>query len=124
VTDEANPKKAFGVKKPSPQFIPPIAIIEEAVVMALGAEKYDPFNWNDEAIDATTYYSAAMRHLMQWYAGEDIDQESGCSHLAHVRACMGIILDAASTGNLIDDRPRTASASHAITRLTKKTTQP
>ncbi len=113
----SNPKRAFGVKKPSAQFIPPVAIIEESVVMALGAAKYGAFNWQDDPVDATTYYSAAIRHLLQWFSGEDIDPESGASHLAHVRACMGILLDAKAAGTLIDDRPKCASAGQAIERL-------
>jgi hypothetical protein len=115
----SNPKRAFGVRKPSAQFIPPVAIVEESAVMALGAAKYGPFNWQDEPVDATTYYSAAIRHLLQWFSGEDRDQESGASHLAHVRACMGILLDAQAAGTLIDDRPNCASAGDAIERLKK-----
>jgi Domain of unknown function (DUF5664) len=113
----SNPKRAFGVKKPSAQFIPPVAIIEEAAVMALGAAKYGAFNWQDDPVDATTYYSAAIRHLLQWFSGEDRDAESGASHLAHVRACMAILLDAQASGALIDDRPKCASAGDAIERL-------
>ncbi|WP_051264107.1 dATP/dGTP diphosphohydrolase domain-containing protein [Rhizobium leucaenae] len=112
-----NPKRAFGARKPSAQFIPPVAILEESAVMALGAAKYGAFNWQDEPIDATTYYSAAIRHLLQWFSGEDVDQESGASHLAHVRACMAILLDAQASGRLVDDRPECASASEAIERL-------
>lgn len=112
-----NPKRAFGVKKPSAQFIPPVAIVEESVVMALGAAKYGAFNWQDDPVDATTYYSAAIRHLLQWFSGEDRDAESGASHLAHVRACMAILLDAQASGCLIDDRPQCASASEAVERL-------
>ena len=113
----SNPKRAFGVRKPSAQFIPPVAIVEESAVMALGAAKYGPFNWQDEPVDAATYYSAAIRHLLQWFAGEDCDPESGASHLAHVRSCMGILLDAQASGTLIDDRPKCASAAEAIERL-------
>jgi len=113
----SNPKRAFGVKKPSAQFIPPVAIIEESAVMALGAAKYGAFNWQDDPVDATTYYSAALRHLMQWFSGEDTDTESGASHLAHVRACMAILLDAQASGKLLDDRPMCASATDAIERL-------
>ncbi|MGR9056110.1 dATP/dGTP diphosphohydrolase domain-containing protein [Rhizobium leguminosarum] len=113
----SNPKRAFGVRKPSAQFIPPVALIEESVVMGLGAAKYGAFNWQDSPVDATTYYSAAMRHLLQWFSGEDVDKESGASHLAHVRACMAILIDAAASGKLIDDRPKCASASEAVDRL-------
>lgn len=115
-----NPKKAFGSTKPSPAFIPPVAILEEAVVMALGASKYGPFNWNEFPVDASTYYSAAMRHLMSWFTGENIDPESGASHLAHARACLAILIDSQVGGTLIDNRPQnTASASETIKRLTK-----
>ncbi len=113
----SNPKRAFGVKKPSAQFIPPVAIVEESVVMALGAAKYGAFNWQDDPVDATTYYSAAIRHLLQWFSGEDVDPESGASHLAHVRACMAILIDAQASDSLIDDRPKCASAGEAIERL-------
>jgi Domain of unknown function (DUF5664) len=112
-----NPKRAFGSIKPCPHFIPPVAIIEESVVMALGAAKYGAFNWQDTPIDASTYYSAAMRHLMIWYAGEDLDEESRASHLAHVRACMAILIDSQASGLMIDDRPKCASAVDAIKRL-------
>jgi hypothetical protein len=112
-----NPKRAFGVKKPSAQFIPPVALIEESVVMALGAAKYGAFNWQDDPVDATTYYSAAIRHLLQWFSGEDRDPESGASHLAHVRACMAILIDSQASGLLVDDRPKCAPVGEAIDRL-------
>lgn len=113
-----NPKKANGVKKPSPHFVPPCAIIEESVVMALGASKYGPFNWNDKPIDASTYYSAAMRHLMSWYTGEDRDPESGALHLAHARACLAILIDSQLAETLIDDRPKkTTSVAKQIESL-------
>lgn len=112
-----SPKKFFGSKKPSPHFIPPVAIIEESVVMALGAAKYGAFNWQDNPIDASTYYDAAMRHLMIWYAGEDLDEESRASHLAHVRACMAILIDSQASGIMIDNRPKCASTAAAIKRL-------
>lgn len=102
-----NPKRAAGSTKPQISVVPPIAIIAEARVFELGAVKYGAFNWTDKPIDAKTYYSAAMRHLMTWYTGENDDPESGQSHLAHARACLGILLDAIGTGTLIDDRPNT-----------------
>lgn len=116
-----NPKRREGAKKPSIHFIPPIAIIEESAVLSLGAEKYSSFNWLDDPVSASTYYSAAFRHLAAWYGGEDNDPESGVSHLAHARACMAIAMDCQANGTLIDDRPkRTANPAEAIRRLTKK----
>lgn len=113
-----NPKRQHGACKPSIHFIPPAVILEEARVMALGGSKYGPFNWNDKPVDASTYYDAAFRHLAAWYTGQNDDPESGASHLAHARACLGILLDALMLGTLIDDRPtnRTTSAADFIAK--------
>jgi len=115
----SNPKKRFGITKVPMHLIPPVAAIEEAAVMGLGAKKYGAYNWLENHVDASTYIAAIERHLKTWQTGEDVDPESGCSHLAHVRACCGILLDALYSGSLVDDRPKgAASASEAIARLT------
>lgn len=117
-----NPKRQFGVAKPSIHFIPPAVILEEARVMQLGGSKYGPFNWNDKPVDASTYYDAAFRHMAAWYTGQNDDPESGASHLAHARACLGIILDSLMHGTLIDDRPagRTTNVADFIAAKTSK----
>jgi hypothetical protein len=115
----ADPKEKYGSVKPCISFIPPIALLEEAVVMQLGGSKYGPYNWNDKPIRASTYYSAAFRHMATWFTGQDVDPESMGHELAHARACFGILIDAQSMGNMIDDRPKTTHAGKAIRRLTK-----
>lgn len=112
----------IGDRKPQLHLIPASASILESEVMRLGSAKYGPFNWRDSPIRATVYISAALRHLSQWMDGEDIDAESGCSHLAHVRAGMGIMLDALSTGNVIDDRPPSGVAADLIRTHTREST--
>lgn len=97
--------------------IPGAAEIEESYVMKLGADKYGPFNWRDAEVIASVYISAARRHLMQWFDGEDIDGESGYSHLAHARACLGIMLDAESLGKLKDDRPRQGASTALLAKF-------
>lgn len=77
---------------------------DEAKVMALGASKYGPYNWREDHIRATTYKGAILRHLRAYFDGEDLDPESGVSHLAHIRACCAIMQDAAKHNTLIDDR--------------------
>lgn len=99
-----NPKRAMGVKKASMQAVPNTALLYLGQVMEGGAAKYGPFNWRDSPVDSGTYYDAAQRHLMAWQDGQDVDAESGLPHLAHVMACCAIVLDAESTGNLIDQR--------------------
>jgi hypothetical protein len=100
-----NPKSRYGDKKAPVHLFPPIAMLKAAEVFRLGAAKYGPYNWRDDSVSATVYYSAAMRHLASWFDGEDIDPESGQSHLAHVLCCMSILLDAESIGKMIDNRP-------------------
>jgi len=121
----SNPKDAVGQLKPQLNLIPASAQILESVVMALGAEKYGPFNWRESAVRASIYVAAAMRHLLAWADGQNEDPESGVSHLAHVRACMGIVLDAQSLGKLEDDRPKqSGEAAKLIEQHTKQDPKP
>jgi hypothetical protein len=52
------------------------------------------------------YYDAAMRHLMAYFDGQDLDPESGLPHLAHVMACASILIDAKKNETLNDNRPK------------------
>ncbi len=117
--DSENPKDRVGARKPPLHLIPPAAEIAESLVMALGAEKYGAFNWRQSMIKASIYVAAARRHLAQWFDGQDDDPESDVSHLAHARACLGILLDAMATGQLVDDRPPAGAASELIERFTE-----
>ncbi len=119
--DEENPKDRIGATKPPLHLIPPTAEILEAVVMGLGAAKYGPFNWRTANVRATIYIAAAKRHLVQWLDGQDDDPESGVSHLAHARACLGILLDALATGHLVDDRPAPGVAAALVERHSQAT---
>ena len=114
-----NPKDRIGAGKPPLHLIPPAAEILEAVVMGLGARKYGSFNWRTSKIRTTVYIAAAKRHLAQWLDGQNDDPESGVSHLAHARACLGVLLDAIATGNVIDDRPCAGPATELIEKHTK-----
>jgi hypothetical protein len=114
-----NPKDRVGAGKPPLHLIPPAAEILEAVVMGLGARKYGEYNWRTSKVRATVYIAAAKRHLAQWLDGQDDDPESGVSHLAHARACLGVLLDAIATGNVIDDRPTVGPAAELIQKHTK-----
>lgn len=102
--DEANPKDLLGASKPQMGLIPVAAMESVARVMELGAKKYGPYNWRTKKVKKLVYAHAALRHLFAWIGGQSIDPESGQSHMAHVAACMMIVLDAEATGNAIDDR--------------------
>ena len=102
---DSNPKTAFGVAKPCMEFVSPVSLLHLAEVMRGGAKKYGPFNWREKGVSETTYYSAIHRHLGMWFDGQDMDDESGCNHLAHVMACCAILLDGYAQGNVNHDRP-------------------
>lgn len=53
-----------------------------AEVCGMGAEKYDDENWR-KGYPWGLSYGALQRHLHQFLQGEDVDAESGRSHLAH-----------------------------------------
>lgn len=112
--ESVNPKDLLGVKKPALRFVPPVAIGELSKAMALGAQKYGPFNWREKRVMASIYYEAAQRHLMAWFDGENLDPESRASHLSHVMACCAILLDAERLGRLVDDRPEVGGMAEFI----------
>lgn len=71
--------------------IPPRAIRDIAAVLGYGAQKYAPNNW--QKVDVRSrYLNAAMRHLLAYAEGEDIDKESGLQHLAHAAASICFLL--------------------------------
>ncbi len=117
--EDKNPKDRVGAGKPPLHLIPPAAEILESIAMGLGARKYGEFNWRTSKVRSTVYIAATKRHLAQWLDGQDDDPESGVSHLAHARACLGVLLDAIATGNVIDDRPVAGPAAELIQKHTK-----
>lgn len=114
-----NPKDLLGSKKPPIHLVPPASLIYQALGMDDGATKYGPYNWRDNKVIATIYVSACMRHLLQWLDGEELAKDSKKPHLAHAISCIGIIIDALETGNLIDDRPTHGAAPSLIEKWTK-----
>lgn len=86
-------------------YVPMKALLEVAEVMKTGAIKYGTKNWRAQPVAASTYYDAAMRHMIDWFEGKvDLDPESNKSHLAHAICCMLIIMDGMGVEDFIDDR--------------------
>lgn len=99
-----DPKGAAGALKTPLSLIPTSAMNETALVHKFGAGKYGAYNWRDTGVSATTYVNAIMRHLNAWRDGEDIDEESGLSHIAHIACSCNILMDADHCMTLHDDR--------------------
>jgi len=69
-----------GVKLARFDLMPVHALWELAEHFGRGAEKYAIRNW-EKGYDWSKNYAAAIRHLMQFWAGEDFDKELGSKHV-------------------------------------------
>ena len=104
-----NPKELAGRKKCQMNLLPLRELMDVADVHYLGSEKYGKSNWRQDPIRYSTYIGAILRHLTAWQDGEDIDPESGKSHLSHIVASCLIVRDATRHDSFIDDRAETES---------------
>lgn len=89
--------------KPHLFLIPRSALEAEARVLGFGALKYGMHNWR-QGFDWSRLIDAAMRHIVAFADGEDMDPESGLSHIAHARCMLGFLLSHQLEGLGTDDR--------------------
>jgi hypothetical protein len=104
-TKDTNPKDAVGSLKVPMSVVSATVIAEIAVGMLEGASKYGRHNYRHSGVRASVYYDAAMRHLMAWWEGEDIDPDSGMSHITKCLTTLVVLRDAQQHGMCTDDRP-------------------
>ena len=102
---DTNPKDAIGIRKAPLSTVPGNVLAEIGVAMLEGASKYGRHNYRAAGVRASVYYDAAMRHLVSWWEGEDIDPDSGMSHITKLLACMTVLRDAMHQEMWADDRP-------------------
>lgn len=100
-----NPKDAVGTQKVPFSTVPAPFVAEVGLAMLEGACKYGRHNYRAAGVRASVYYDAALRHLTAWWEGQDVDAESGMSHLIKAAACMAVLSDSIRRGNWTDDRP-------------------
>lgn len=74
-----------------------------AGVLTFGAQRYGENNWRSGML-WSRFYGAALRHLTSWWSGEDVDQDSGLSHLAHAACCLMFLLEYMQTHPELDNR--------------------
>src|SRR5690606_36230252 len=104
VKENEDKEQAPGFKK-NDAHKPPLALVpasletEVAKVMHFGAYKagaegkgYGLHNWR-QGCDYSRYISAAKRHINAFNEGEDLDPESGLSHLAHAACCLAFLIE-------------------------------
>lgn len=100
-----NPKDAVGTGKVPLSTVPMPVMMEVGLAMLEGARKYGRHNYRIAGIRASVYYDAAMRHLAAWWEGEDIDPDSGLSHITKAIATLVVLRDGQMNGMWTDDRP-------------------
>lgn len=94
----------FDQDKARYDLIPPE--IEEALarVLTYGAAKYSERNW-ELGMKWGRPYAAMRRHMGAWWAGQDLDPETGMSHLWHAACCIAFLVAFEARGTGTDDRP-------------------
>jgi hypothetical protein len=101
-----NPKDAAAMRdnKPRLDLLEHCAEVAIAEAMHTGAVKYGTGNYRTIPILARVYGAAIKRHVGAWLEGEDLDPESGLSHLAHIGANVHVLFGALDAGAFVDDR--------------------
>jgi len=100
-----NPKDMAGVRKAPMSTVPANVLVEIGVAMLEGASKYGRHNYRAVGVRGSVYYDGVMRHLMAWWEGEDLDPDSGMSHVTKAITSLVVLRDAMMQGKFTDDRP-------------------
>ena len=94
----------FDTGKLRMDLIPPDAMQALARVLTDGAVKYGGRNW-EKGMAWSRPHAALLRHLFAWWGGQDVDPESGHSHLWHVLTNAVFLAGYEMRGVGDDDRP-------------------
>lgn len=83
--------------------LPPPGLYGAARVFEFGAKKYGRYNFT-KGFTASRLIAASLRHITAWAWGEDLDSESGESHVHHAICCLLMLCQIKELGTLTDDR--------------------
>ena len=84
--------------------IPAGPLKEVVKILSYGSLKYDDRNW-EKGMKWSRPFGAAMRPLWAWWGGETLDEDTGCSHVAHAAVNLLFLLEFENTKPEFDDRP-------------------
>ncbi len=97
--------KKFDVNKIDLSLVPLLFIEQVALAFMFGEKKYGRYNFlSGKGMEWHRISAALLRHFFAWLWGEDLDKESGLSHLAHVGACLAMLVCYQSLGIGTDTR--------------------
>ena len=89
-------KEAIGKKSDTGKLrwdlLPWGALVPVARVLDFGARKYAEENWRHVRPFRKRYKAALLRHVLAYANGEELDRETGESHLAHATCCALFLL--------------------------------
>jgi hypothetical protein len=116
----SNPKDAIGSEKVPFSTVPQPVVAEIGLGMLEGAVKYRRHNYRVVGVRSSVYFDAAMRHLTAWWEGQDVDPDSGLSHITKALSTLTVLRDAMLNDKLSDDRPPPVLNQNWITELNAK----
>ena len=102
------------------ELVPPELIYAVAHVLTYGARKYAPNNWLG-GMDWSRLMGSVERHYYAWKTGEDVDPESGLSHLAHAATDLAFLITYAKRELGNDDRRKTQEEKASVTAKDRHT---
>lgn len=120
VVKDSNPKDAVGIRKVPMSVLPANVLMEAALGMMEGARKYRRHNYRVVGVRSSVYYDATMRHLMDYWEGEDIDTASGVHHLSKAISSLIVWRDALINDCCTDDRPPKVKDRGWLSKLNSK----
>lgn len=94
----------FDAGKARIDLIAPEMLFGTADILAFGAAKYSERNW-EKGMSWSRPFGALMRHMWAWWSGEQIDPETGKSHLWHASCCLMFLIAFEARKSGTDDRP-------------------
>lgn len=97
--------KKFDEGKPQMGYVARSLLVAIASIMAPGAVKYGRDNWRGGMLWSRPY-DALLRHLTAWWDGENLDAETGKSHLWHAASELMFLIEYEAKGIGQDDRYR------------------
>lgn len=85
--------------------IPPEVLEAIGRILTYGAEKYGDRNWEQGGIGYSRYFAALMRHMWSYHSGEQLDPESGMSHLWHAACNIAMMIATVERSELASKDP-------------------
>lgn len=94
----------YDQEKPNLALLSPLWISGVGQVLSFGARKYAAHNWR-RGISVSRLLAGCLRHVFAYLGGEELDPESGLSHLLHASCCLMFAHELMTTKReLVDDR--------------------